>query len=108
MPGEDWKLVADGSKSTRGPACNGAGEVFFADSVRGLAGDGNKICCPAATPLFAGADPCQLVKPCVYPSVDLVTGLMSAGQSASVDEGRAEQRKTDEGRTRCAPRFRYT
>ncbi len=32
LPGEDWKLVAEGFKSTRGPACNAAGEVFFADT----------------------------------------------------------------------------
>jgi enterochelin esterase-like enzyme/sugar lactone lactonase YvrE len=32
LPGEDWELVAQGFKSTRGPACNEAGEVFFADT----------------------------------------------------------------------------
>ncbi|SFI15806.1 RICIN domain-containing protein [Planctomicrobium piriforme] len=32
IPGEGWQLVAEGFKSTRGPACNGAGEVFFADT----------------------------------------------------------------------------
>jgi enterochelin esterase-like enzyme/sugar lactone lactonase YvrE len=32
VPGEEWKLVAEGFKSTRGPACNAAGEVFFADT----------------------------------------------------------------------------
>ena len=32
IPGEDWQLVADGFKSTRGPACNASGEVFFADT----------------------------------------------------------------------------
>lgn len=32
LPGEDWKLVAEGFKSTRGPACNASGEVFFADT----------------------------------------------------------------------------
>lgn len=32
IPGEDWQLVAEGFKSTRGPACNAAGEVFFADT----------------------------------------------------------------------------
>ena len=32
MPGEDWQLVAEGFKSTRGPACNADGEVFFADT----------------------------------------------------------------------------
>lgn len=31
-PGEDWQLVAEGFKSTRGPACNASGEVFFADT----------------------------------------------------------------------------
>ncbi len=31
-PGEDWQLVAGGFKSTRGPACNANGEVFFADT----------------------------------------------------------------------------
>jgi sugar lactone lactonase YvrE/enterochelin esterase-like enzyme len=33
IPGEDWKLVAEGFKSTRGPACNALGEVFFADTT---------------------------------------------------------------------------
>lgn len=32
IPGEGWKLVAEGFKSTRGPACNATGEVFFADT----------------------------------------------------------------------------
>jgi enterochelin esterase-like enzyme/sugar lactone lactonase YvrE len=32
VPGEDWQLVAEGFKSTRGPACNTNGEVFFADT----------------------------------------------------------------------------
>ena len=32
IPGEGWQLVADGFKSTRGPACNASGEVFFADT----------------------------------------------------------------------------
>ena len=32
IPGEDWQLVAEGLKSTRGPACNASGEVFFADT----------------------------------------------------------------------------
>jgi gluconolactonase len=32
IPGEDWELGAEGFKSTRGPACNAAGEVFFADT----------------------------------------------------------------------------
>jgi CubicO group peptidase (beta-lactamase class C family)/enterochelin esterase-like enzyme/sugar lactone lactonase YvrE len=32
IPGEDWQLVADGFKSTRGPACNADGTVFFADT----------------------------------------------------------------------------
>lgn len=32
VPGEDWQFVAEGFKSTRGPACNGSGEVFFADT----------------------------------------------------------------------------
>jgi enterochelin esterase-like enzyme/sugar lactone lactonase YvrE len=32
IPGEDWKLLAEGFKSTRGPACNASGEVFFADT----------------------------------------------------------------------------
>ena len=32
LPGEDWQLVAEGFKSTRGPSCNAAGEVFFADT----------------------------------------------------------------------------
>ncbi len=29
LPGEDWKLVADGYKFTEGPAVNARGEVFF-------------------------------------------------------------------------------
>lgn len=33
IPGEDWQLVAEGLKSTRGPACNATGEVFFADTT---------------------------------------------------------------------------
>jgi gluconolactonase len=32
IQGEDWQLVAEGFKSTRGPACNARGEVFFADT----------------------------------------------------------------------------
>jgi sugar lactone lactonase YvrE/enterochelin esterase-like enzyme len=32
VPGEDWQLAAEGFKSTRGPACNASGEVFFADT----------------------------------------------------------------------------
>ena len=32
LPGEGWELVADGFKSTRGPATNAEGEVFFADT----------------------------------------------------------------------------
>ena len=32
VPGADWQLLAEGFKSTRGPACNAAGEVFFADT----------------------------------------------------------------------------
>ena len=32
IPGEGWQLVAAGFKSTRGPACNANGEVFFADT----------------------------------------------------------------------------
>ena len=33
VPGEDWQLVAEGFKSTRGPDCNAKGEVFFADTT---------------------------------------------------------------------------
>ena len=29
LPGEDWKLVAEGYKFTEGPAVNAKGEVFF-------------------------------------------------------------------------------
>ena len=32
VPGADWQLLAEGFKSTRGPACNATGEVFFADT----------------------------------------------------------------------------
>ena len=32
IPGEGWQLVAEGFKSTRGPACNVSGEIFFADT----------------------------------------------------------------------------
>lgn len=32
IPGEGWQLVAEGFKSTRGPAGNASGEVFFADT----------------------------------------------------------------------------
>lgn len=32
IPGEDWQLVAEGFRSTRGPSTNAAGEVFFADT----------------------------------------------------------------------------
>jgi gluconolactonase len=31
IPGEDWKLVADGYRFTEGPAANARGEVFFND-----------------------------------------------------------------------------
>jgi sugar lactone lactonase YvrE/predicted alpha/beta superfamily hydrolase len=31
LPGEDWKLVAEGYKFTEGPAVNAKGEVFFND-----------------------------------------------------------------------------
>lgn len=33
LPGEDWQLVAEGFKSTRGPSTNANGEVFFADTT---------------------------------------------------------------------------
>ena len=33
IPGEGWQLLAEGFKSTRGPACNASGEVFFADTT---------------------------------------------------------------------------
>jgi gluconolactonase len=33
IPGEGWQLVAEGFQSTRGPACNANGEVFFADTA---------------------------------------------------------------------------
>ena len=33
IPSEDWQLVAEGFKSTRGPDCNASGEVFFADTT---------------------------------------------------------------------------
>lgn len=32
LPDEGWQLLAEGFKSTRGPACNANGEVFFADT----------------------------------------------------------------------------
>ena len=32
LPDHGWELVAEGFKSTRGPACNAQGEVFFADT----------------------------------------------------------------------------
>lgn len=32
IPGEDWKLVAEGFKSTRGPSTAANGEIFFADT----------------------------------------------------------------------------
>jgi len=32
VAGEDWTLVAEGFRSTRGPAANAAGEVYFADT----------------------------------------------------------------------------
>lgn len=32
VPGEDWQMLAEGFQSTRGPACNAEGEVFFADT----------------------------------------------------------------------------
>lgn len=34
IPDEDWRLVAEGFKSTRGPAVNAKGEVFFADTTK--------------------------------------------------------------------------
>jgi gluconolactonase len=33
IPGEDWQLVEEGFKSTRGPSTNASGEVFFADTT---------------------------------------------------------------------------
>jgi gluconolactonase len=33
IPGEEWKLAGEGFQTTRGPACNAAGEVFFADTA---------------------------------------------------------------------------
>lgn len=33
IPGEDWKLVAEGFKSTRGPSTASNGEIFFADTT---------------------------------------------------------------------------
>jgi gluconolactonase len=35
LPGEDWKLVAEGYKFTEGPAANAKGEVFFNDIPNG-------------------------------------------------------------------------
>jgi sugar lactone lactonase YvrE len=35
IPGEEWKLVKDGFKSTEGPAANKKGEVFFNDVPNG-------------------------------------------------------------------------
>ncbi|MEX2174302.1 MAG: SMP-30/gluconolactonase/LRE family protein [Pirellulaceae bacterium] len=35
IPGEDWKLVADGYKFTEGPAVNAQGEVFYNDVPTG-------------------------------------------------------------------------
>ena len=35
IPGEGWKLVADGLKSTRGLAANAKGEIFCADNMAG-------------------------------------------------------------------------
>jgi gluconolactonase len=35
IPGQDWKLVADGLRSTDGPATDAAGEVFFNDGRSG-------------------------------------------------------------------------
>ncbi len=32
LPNEGWQLLAEGFKSTRGPACNANGEVYFADT----------------------------------------------------------------------------
>ena len=32
LPGEDWKLVAEGFKSTRGPSTAANGEIFFTDT----------------------------------------------------------------------------
>ncbi len=33
LPDEPWQQLAEGFKSTRGPACNATGEVFFADTT---------------------------------------------------------------------------
>ncbi len=33
LPDQGWQLLAEGFKSTRGPSCNAAGEVFFADTT---------------------------------------------------------------------------
>lgn len=33
IPGDDWKLVAEGFKSTRGPSTAANGEIFFADKI---------------------------------------------------------------------------
>ncbi len=33
VAGEDWTLLAEGFQSTRGPAANAAGEVYFADTT---------------------------------------------------------------------------
>ena len=44
LPDEPWQLLAEGFKSTRGPACNANGEVFFADTtnnkIHRIASDG--------------------------------------------------------------------
>ena len=35
IPGQNWELLAEGFRSTRGPACNASGEVYFADTTAG-------------------------------------------------------------------------
>jgi sugar lactone lactonase YvrE/enterochelin esterase-like enzyme len=52
IPGEDWKLVADGYGYTEGPAVNAAGEVFFNDIPNSKA---YKIGLDGKVSLFQGA-----------------------------------------------------
>ncbi len=76
IPGENWQLVAEGFKSTRGPACNSTGEVFFADTsnnrIHRIDLDGT------VSEFVADAGPTQVILP--VPDGSRVIGVCLGGK----------------------------
>ena len=81
IPGEGWKLVADGLKFTEGPAVNSKGEVFFTDIP---ASKIHKIAADGKVSLFV-ADSKKANGQAFGPDGHPVTAL--SGVSLSVEEG---------------------